>query len=109
MNAKEIRKELAAYGVEFKNSPVDINVNDYRYHKGRCLSDCYKNYSVAKFRAYRYCTTLCGELNGENCGVRSYNWMMFTYHFTFTFDNKQFYCVITKAHNYAYPIGDKIV
>lgn len=109
MNAKEIRKELATHNIEFKNSPVDINVNDYWYYNGRRLSDCYKNYSAAKFSAYNYCTNLCATLNGENWGVRSYNCMMFTYHFTFTLDNKQFYCIITKSHNYAYPIGEKIV
>ena len=109
MTVKEIRKELAIYGVEFKNSPVSINVNDHRYHNGRCLNDCYKYYSDTQFRLYDYCAHLCAALNGKNFGIRGYNSMSFTVHFTFTFDNKQFYCVITKLHDYAYPIGEKIV
>lgn len=108
MTVKEIRKELAIYGVEFKNSPVSVNVNSPWYYNGRTLRECYKNCSTAKYSAYNYCINLQATLNGKNGGVRGYNSMMFTYHFTFILDNKPFYCVITKAHNYAYPIGEKI-
>lgn len=108
MNVKEIRKELAKHHFEFKNSPVNVNVNDYWYYNGRTLNECYKKCSPRKQAAYDYCLSLCKDVNGENCGIHSYNIYMFTYHFTFTFDNKQFYALITPAHNYVYPIGEKI-
>lgn len=108
MNAKEIRKELAAYGLEFKNSPASINVNDYWYHNGRTLRECYKNCSGAKLRAYDYCLNLCTSLSGKNFGIRGYNCMAFTVHFTFEMFGISFYAVITKCHNYVYPIGEKI-
>lgn len=109
MNAKDIKKFLVYYGIELKNSSVSANVNSPWYYNGRTLQECYKNCSRAKQNAYVDCLDLCRLLNGENFGVSSYNSMMFTCHFTFNFDGKQFYCVITKAHNYAYPIGEKIV
>lgn len=108
MNAKEIKRALAKYEIEFKNSPVNVNVNSPLYYNGRTLRECYKHYNTAKLRAYNYCTNLCATLNGENSGICFYNSYVFSYHFTFTFDNKQFYAFINPRHNYAYPIGEKI-
>lgn len=109
MTVKEIKKELAMHRFEFKNSPVIVNVNDYWYHNGRTLTDCYKKCSYAKLLAYRYCSDLCDDVNGKNFGVRRYNCNTFSVHFTFEMFGIPFYAVITKYHNYAYPIGEKIV
>lgn len=108
MTANEIRKELSLYGLEFKNSPAYVNVNSPWYYNGRTLSDCYKKYSVAKQAAYLDCLDLCKLVNGENFGVRSYNFETFSVHFTFEMFGISFYVVITKCHNYVYPIGEKI-
>lgn len=109
MNVNEIKKELAAYGFEFKNFPVNVNVNSPWYHNGRTLNDCYKSCSFRKHSAYDYCLSLCKDVNGENFGIRGYNPMIFSVHFTFEMFGISFYAVITKCHNYAYPIGEKIV
>lgn len=108
MTKNEIKKALENYGLTVHKKPVIVNINQWYYYHGETLNDCYKKPSVAKQRAYDYCVRLCNELNGKYFAIRGANCMTFSVHFIFKFDEKYYYCHITKSYNHCYPIEQLI-
>lgn len=60
-----------------------MNINRWKNTQKRDLYDVYKNPSLAKRRAWRYCKELCANLNGKDLKVISNNCHFFTAGFQF--------------------------
>ena len=67
--------------------------------KNRTLYNVYNNPSMAKRRAWVYCEQLCGEYNGHDLRIASYNTYMFTADFNCMIYNKEYIMHITKTKN----------
>lgn len=53
-------------------------VNQYNNAPYRTIHDCYKQPSQRKVAAWGYCIRKCGEMDGHNITVLSYNSQTFT-------------------------------
>lgn len=75
-----------------------------RSGEGVVLSDVYDNYSVAKERAYNYCSKLCDRFNGWGFQIVGHNCMTFSVQFKF--ENPLNGCImlafITRDYNHLY-------
>lgn len=74
----------------------------------RCLYDCYKNPSSAKWCAYHECLAFCESLHGLRFSVSAYNSMSFSAEFIFRFMGIWYFARITKSHNHVFPIQNAI-
>ena len=72
------------------------------------LDCCYKSYSDAKDRAWRYCMDLCNRLGGCSLRVITYNTNIFTCGFEYydTYTGKMCFMYITPNYNCAIPFEE---
>lgn len=65
------------------------------------LRDCYKMYSYAKEKAYKYCKDLQAKYNGYNFKIISYNIMTFSagFYYKNENDNTTRFVYITKTYD----------
>ena len=69
------------------------------------LWDCYKSASKCKQEVIKeWDNIMSGLCIKKNCGVLSYNSMMFTLGFIFNYDGHLAYAKITPMHNYIYIV-----
>ena len=69
------------------------------------LWDCYKSPSKCKQEVIKEWDNIMGDLCiQKNCGVLSFNSMMFTLGFIFNYDGHIAYAKITPMHNYIYIV-----
>lgn len=62
------------------------NIERWKNTQERDLYDVYKNPSLAKRRAWRYCENLCASLGGHGLKVVGFNCMKFSAGFEFIND-----------------------
>ena len=70
----------------------------------RTLRDCYKNCSKAKWDAWNYCVSFCGDMNGRHLTISGCNSNCFTVEFVFFYDGAAYLARITRDHNHVTPI-----
>ena len=110
-------KTLEINGITFELQKYKGDLVD-AYHKyldmylkdTRRLYDCYDNPSTRKQNIYDWWLNYFRDCKQKgiiesyhNCGVRSYNCMMFTLHGVFEMDGNCFIYDITPSHNYLIP------
>lgn len=83
----------------YANAPI-------RDGEGVVLSDVYGSYSVAKERAYNYCSELCDRFNGWGFQIVSHNTMTFSVQFKFEnpLNGRIMLAYITRDYNHLYLV-----
>lgn len=93
-------------GADFKEKR-NLEQGEY-YKEFKTLRECYGRWSSDKENIYNYYKNLLNNNADkvEKYGIRSYNGWFIQLHAIVEKDNKRYYLLITKAHNYYVEIGE---
>lgn len=90
-------KTITINGIEFEKVRGSVNDIDTNL---KTLYEAYDRPSQAKVGIYNEWCEYAKKVNASNYGIASYNIMMFTFDFMFSYNDTIYYAHITPSHNY---------
>ena len=93
-------KYVEIEGVKFEKVRGSVNHNTNL----KTLYEAYERPSQAKVSIYNKWVEYAKKVDANNYGIASFNCMMFTFDFMFSFNDVIYYAHITPSNNYLYEV-----